>query len=153
MLATIKDFFDQYISPQVDAEEDEQHQLKLATAALLIGMMHQDHQVGKEEIKAVKMALKEKFSLTEDECNKLFVLAEKQYAEAVDYHQFTHLIAKNFTQTEKIKVIELLWSIAYADKCLDALEEHMVRKIADLIYVSHKDFLQTKHKVQQTLSG
>ena len=152
MLTNIKDFFARHISPQVSETEDQQHQLKLATAALLVEMMHQDHDVKKEEIEAVKTALKAKFSVTEDACNELFVLAEKQHAEAVDFYQSTHLIAKNFTQAEKIKVIELLWSIAYADQCLDALEEHMVRKIADLIYVSHKDFLQTKHKVQQALS-
>jgi uncharacterized tellurite resistance protein B-like protein len=95
--------------------------------------------------------LREKFDLADDECQKLFELAEEEIRDAVDYHQFTRLIAREFTQAQKIKVIELLWSVAYADSHLDSLEEHMVRKIADLIYVSHKDLIKTKHKIQDAL--
>ena len=98
-----------------------------------------------------KKALTEKFGLTDEECHALFVLAEEEVKEAVDYYQFTSLIAREFTRAQKIKVVELLWSVAYADSHLDSMEEHMVRKIADLIYVSHKDFMKTKHKVQSAM--
>ena len=149
MLNAIKNFFKQNISSEEDGDLD--HRLKLATAALLIEMMQQDDQVHDKEIETVKTALKEKFDLTGDECHTLFELAEEEVGDAVDYHQFTSLIAREFTQAQKIKVIELLWSVAYADSHLDSLEEHMVRKIADLIYVSHKDFMKTKHKIQDAL--
>ena len=118
----------------------------------MIEMMSQDDQVHENEIDAVKMALREKFELTDDECHTLFKLAEDEVKEAVDYYQFTRLIAREFTQTQKIKVVELLWSVAYADSHLDSLEEHMVRKIADLIYVSHKDFIKTKQNVLAAMS-
>ncbi|MCH8263021.1 MAG: TerB family tellurite resistance protein [Proteobacteria bacterium] len=149
MLSAIKNYFEQNILLEEDGDLD--HQLKLATAALLIEMMFQDDQVHDEEIDTVKTALRERFDLTDDECQKLFELAEEEVGDAVDYHQFTSLIAKEFTQAQKIKVIELLWSVAYADSHLDSLEEHMVRKIADLIYVSHKDFIKTKLKIQDAL--
>ena len=149
MLSAIKNFFENNISSGESSDLD--HQLKMATAALLIEMMQQDNQVHLEEIEAAKMALKEKFELSDEESHALFKLAEAEAAEAVDYHQFTRLIAKEFTQAQKIKVIELLWSVAYADSHLDQYEEHMVRKIADLIYVSHKDFMKAKHKIQDAL--
>lgn len=149
MLSAIKNYFEKNISPEGNG--DLEHELKLATAALLIEMMYQDDQVHEKEIDAAKKALTEKFGLTEDEYHALFALAEEEVKEAVDYHQFTSLIAREFTQAQKIKVVELLWSVAYADSHLDSMEEHMVRKIADLIYVSHKDFMKTKHKVQSTL--
>ena len=145
MLRAIKKYFERNISPEGNG--DLEHELKLATAALLIEMMSQDDQVHDKEINAVKIALREKFELTDDECLTLFELADKEVKEAIDYYQFTRLIAKEFTQAQKIKVVELLWSVAYADSHLDSLEEHMVRKIADLIYVSHKDFMKTKHNV------
>jgi len=150
MLSAIKKYFKKNISPEDSGDID--HELKLATAALLIEMMYQDDQVHDKEIDAAKNALTERFELTDDECHILFELAEEEVKEAVDYHQFTRLIASEFTQVQKIKVIELLWSIAYADSHLDSLEEHMVRKISDLIYVSHKDFMKTKHKVQDSLN-
>ena len=149
MLSAIKSFFENNIA--TEESSDLEHQLKLATAALLIEMMQQDDQVHVEEIDAAKQALREKFGLSNEESHTLFELAETEAAEAVDYHQFTRLIAKEFTQAQKIKVIELLWSVAYADSHLDPHEEHMVRKIADLIYVSHKDFIQAKHKIQDAL--
>jgi len=149
MLSAIKNYFEKNISPEVNG--DLEHELKLATAALLIEMMNQDDQVHDKEIDAAKKALTVKFGLTDDEYHDLITLAEEEVKEAVDYHQFTSLIAREFTQAQKIKVIELLWSVAYADSHLDSMEEHMVRKIADLIYVSHKDFMKTKHKVQSTL--
>lgn len=149
MLSSIKNFFEKNISPEGNG--DLEHELKLATAALLIEMMYQDDQVHEKEIDAAKNALTEKFGLTDDEYHALFALAEEEVKEAVDYHQFTSLIAREFTQEQKIKVVELLWSVAYADSHLDSMEEHMVRKIADLIYVSHKDFMKAKHKVQSAL--
>ncbi len=149
MLSAIKNYFEKNISPEVNG--DLEHELKLATAVLLIEMMNQDDQVHDKEIDAAKKALTVKFGLTDDEYHDLITLAEEEVKEAVDYHQFTSLIAREFTQAQKIKVIELLWSVAYADSHLDSMEEHMVRKIADLIYVSHKDFMKTKHKVQSTL--
>ena len=150
MLNAIKNFFEKNISSEEDGDLD--HQLKLATAALLIEMMQQDEQVHIEEIDTAKSALGEKFDLSDEESHTLFKLAEAEAGEAVDYHQFTRLIAKEFTQAQKIKVIELLWSVAYADSHLDRHEEHMVRKIADLIYVSHKDFIKAKHKIQDALA-
>ena len=149
MLKAIKDFFENNIS--AEGEGDLEHELRLATAALLIEMMYQDGQAHDKEIDAAKKSLSEKFELTDDECHILFELAEEEVKEAVDYHQFTRLIASEFTQAQKIKVVELLWSVAYADLQLDSMEEHMVRKISDLIYVSHKDFIKTKHKVQSAL--
>lgn len=151
MLNAIKNFFEKNISS--DEGSHLEHQLKLATAALLIEMMYQDEQVHEKEIDAAKIALREKFALNDSECQTLFELAEEEVKEAIDYHQFTRLIAKEFNQEQKIKVIELLWSVAYADSRLDSMEEHMVRKIADLIYVSHKDFMKAKHRVQSTLES
>ena len=149
MLSAIKNYFEKNISPEVNG--DLEHELKLATAVLLIEMMNQDDQVHDKEIDAAKKALTVKFGLTDDEYHDLITLAEEEVKEAVDYHQFTSLIAREFTQAQKIKVVELLWSVAYADSHLDSMEEHMVRKIADLIYVSHKDFMKAKHKVQSAM--
>lgn len=143
MLNEIKKFFDK----KIVANDDHDHQLQLATAALLTEMMYQDDQVDDEEINLIKKILTEKFDLTDDECDTLLKLAKKEVHDAVDYHQFTHLIAKQFSRAQKITMIESLWSVAYADMKLDLMEEHMVRKIADLIYISHKDLIKAKHKV------
>jgi len=147
MLKAIKMFFEQNISIEL-AVDNQDHHLKLATAALLVEMMHQDEQVLETEQQAVRQALKENFALSDEESTELCHLAQQELKNATDYYQFTKLIAEHFSQQQKIKVIELLWQVAYADNHLDAYEEHMVRRIADLIYVPHQDFIQTKLRVQ-----
>lgn len=151
MLKAIKRFFDQNISTVSPAAND--HQLKLATAALLIEMMQQDGKTHGAEVQAVKKSLQSKFALSIEETARLFELAKEEAREATDFFQFTSLINKHFSPEKKIKVVEYLWTIAYADNHLDAHEEHMVRRIAELLYVSHKDFIRTKHKVQASLNS
>ncbi len=144
MLQAIKQFFEQNIS--LARTDDIDHQLKLATAALLIEMMQQDGRIHEGEQKAVREMLQNHFNLTDNETLQLCELAREELDNAVDSHQFTSLIARNYSQAEKIRIIEYLWQVAYADDHLDPLEEHMVRHIAELIYVPHRDFIRTKHK-------
>ena len=151
MLNAIKEFFTQNIAG--DEPESMEHRLQLATAALLLEMMQQDHQVTDAERKAVLQTLKDKFALDEQETRELIALARQEAEDAVDYHQFTSLIAREYSADEKIRVIENLWTIAYADGHLDALEEHMIRRIADLIYVPHRDFIKTRHEVERRNQG
>lgn len=146
MLNAIKSFFEENISSPTP--EDPDHQLRLATAALLIEMMHQDHKVGEEEREAVRAALREQFNLDEDEIRELLELARQEAEMATDYYQFTRLIAGQCSPEEKKKVIEYLWKVAYSDNHLDPLEEHMIRRLADLLYVPHRDFIHAKHKAQ-----
>lgn len=145
MLQKIKSFFESKIS--VDSENDIEHQLRLATAALMIEMMLDDGEVHEKEEKVLKEKLQKTFELENNETTELFELAHEEVKQAVDYHQFTSLIAKNFSQPQKIRVIENLWAVAYADDELDQYEEVMVRRIADLIYVTHSEFMQAKHRV------
>ncbi len=145
MLAAIKRFFEDKIT--TTTENDIEHKLRLATAALMIEMMLDDGKEHDAELNTLIEKLQNTFDLDLKETTELFNLAHEEVKEAVDYHQFTTLIAKNYSQPQKIKVIENLWAIAYADDKLDQYEELMVRKIADLIYVSHSDFMQAKHRV------
>lgn len=150
MINAIRNFFDNNLSSE--NEESEEHQLKLATAALFVEMMYQDDKVHAVEVATIKSLLKFKFGLSDQETQALFELARQQLEDATDVYQFTSLIAKKYSAQQKMKIIENLWLIAYADGHLDKYEEHMVRRIADLIYVSHKDFIRSKHRAQESLA-
>ena len=151
MLKAIKEFFEQNIS--LETEVDIEHRLKLATAALMIEILKQDGETKNEEVDAVKQALQTKFELTKTEIEELFILASEEARQSVDLYQFTSLIREHFSQEKKIKTIEYLWTVAYADNHLDAHEEHLIRRIADLLYVTHQDFIKAKHKVQENLGA
>ena len=76
-------------------------------------------------------------------------LAAEEARLATDYFQFTSLINKSFSAEQKVQVIEYLWQVAYADGHLDAHEQHFMRKIADLLYVSHADYVGAKQRARQ----
>lgn len=146
MIKNIIDFFDKFTSKEDDTV-DEDHQLKLTSASLLIEMIRMDHKIEKVEHDTVKALIKNDFSLSDEETETLFSLAEEESKNAIDYYRFAKLINTEYNQQQKITVIENLWHIAYADGELDKYEEHYLRKVADLIHVPHKDFIKAKHRV------
>jgi uncharacterized tellurite resistance protein B-like protein len=151
MLNAIKNFFEQNLYADDSVQLDQQ--LRLATAALMIEMMNQDDRVEETELDTIKRSLQSRFGLSDQETDELFDLAWQEARNSTDYYQFTSLINRHYSQEQKVQVVEYLWSIAYADGELDTYEEHMVRRIAELLYVSHKDFIQSKHRVLDALLG
>jgi uncharacterized tellurite resistance protein B-like protein len=129
----------------------DQHGLHLATAALLFEMLRADNDEHPEERRALERALREQFDLSRAETHELAALADREAADAVSLYQFTGLINEHFSAHQKVQVVEMLWQVAYADGRLDPYEEALVRKIADLIYVPHRDFIRSKHRVLDTL--
>jgi len=147
MLKKLQDFFESHFMPAGNTSVSIEEQLNLAAAALLVEMIFQDDEIRPEEISSVKKVILEQFGLKPEEAETLYQLASEERQQATDYYQFTRLIAEHYSQPQKIKLLESLWRVAYADNALDKYEEHMVRRISDLIHVSHKDFIQAKHRV------
>jgi len=145
MLKAIRDFVTQQIMVPVErGNSTSEHALQLATAALLVEMSRQDDTILPVEKDAVKAALRDKFQLSDEEVTALYTLAEEEVAEATDYYQFTSLIKDNFNPDQKEKVVELLWQVAGADGNIDRYEEHMVRRISELLYLPHSAFIRAK---------
>jgi uncharacterized tellurite resistance protein B-like protein len=142
MLNSIRDFFDRHIGTAPTANE--RHTIELATAALLVEVARIDQDSSAAEKTAVLRAVREKFELTHDEAERLIALAEEEMKQASDYFQFTSLINRQFTQEQKQRVIELMWRIAYSDAHLSAHENHLMRKVADLLHISHGDYIAAK---------
>ena len=146
MLDSIRDFFDRKIAR--DAPSSELHSVELATAALLVEVVRSDAGVAPSERQAVLCAVREKFSLSDDEAQTIFRLAEEQVRTANDYYQFTSLINRHFDQQQKQHVIELMWRVAYADAELAAHENHVLRRIAELLHVTHGDYIAAKMRAR-----
>ncbi len=146
MLNQIKLFFDQHMALAAPNENAEQ-KLHLACAALFLEMMYMDDEAHAKEHEMILSRFKTIFSLSPEDATNLLSLATEQWQKSTDYYQFTSLINKEFSQQQKIELIKSLWQIAYVDGKLDMYEENLVRKMADLLHVSHKDFIQTKHQV------
>ena len=150
MLRAIQRFFESRIDPgHRDIRQVDSHRLQVATGALLIEMMRTDVEVTEGERAVVVAALRNKFDLTPEETRDLVELAEAEADESIDHYQFTSLIKTGFSQEQKQKVVEYLWAVAFADENVDKHEEYLVRKIANLIGVSHKEFIEAKLRMRE----
>ncbi|WP_333875837.1 tellurite resistance TerB family protein [Methylobacter sp.] len=146
MLNLIKLFFDRHLALSASEELSEQ-QLQLATVVLFLEMMHMDDKVEITEQELILSLVQQNFSLAAEQAAALIELAEQQRKQATDYFQFTSLINKEYSPDQKVRLIESLWKIAFIDGVLDMNEEYLVRKIADLLHVSHTDFIMTKNRI------
>ena len=142
MLKAIRDFFDAALAG--DGDRADRHTIEVATAALLVEISRMDGEITAAERAAVLAAVRGRFGLTGAEAQQLVDLAEAEARQANDYYQFTSIITKRFSREQRIRVVELLWEVAFADATANPFEEHLIRKLADLIYVDHADFIRAK---------
>ncbi|HQU16502.1 MAG: tellurite resistance TerB family protein [Gammaproteobacteria bacterium] len=148
MLAALSRFFQDRVRSSASGVESGRG-VQLATGALLLEMARADFAVQDVERAKVAELLRLRFGLSEEETSELVALSEQASRESVSLHEFTQLINGQFSQDQKSQVIRLLWDIAFADSRLDKYEEHLVRKIADLLYVPHSEFIRAKLAAQE----
>lgn len=129
-------------------EEDIQSfdEMTLATCVLLIEVSLSDDSYDDEEKDKIIGILKSKYSLDDAQINVLLELADKKNKEMISLYDWTSKINEIYTYEQKKELIKSLWDVAFADGRIDKYEDHTIRKIADLIYVKHEDFMKAKHR-------
>jgi uncharacterized tellurite resistance protein B-like protein len=147
MLRTLKDLFDR-LAPAAQPAVEREHTLQLASAVLMVEVMRSDADIGADERKVATAALKEKFALGDDELARLLELAEQTAHAAHDYHSFTSRINDAFDTEEKVRIVEQMWRVAYADGHLSAHENHVMWRIADLLHVPHAAYIGAKMRAK-----
>ena len=125
----------------------------LAMAVLLVEAARADFADQQEERAVMRDALVHKFGLGADEARELIDSAYEQSREAVSLHRFLGVLNDELDTEAKRGLLEWLWRVAYADGRLDPQEEARIRQIADLLFLSHADFIRLRHKVEAERSG
>jgi len=134
------------------AAESASLDLERITAHLLVEVARADYSVDDDELEGIVTAISKASSLAESEIKEIVDLAAREVDENISYHQHVAFINNECSQTQKSALLENMWRVAYADQQLDKYEEAFIRRFADLIYMSHRDFMQAKHRVLEGLS-
>lgn len=142
MIKSFQQFFRDALAPT--ANENNEQRIALAAAALLVEIMQMDQQSTAEEIHTIKYLLQDILHIDAKQTDELFTLATQEVANSVDIYQFTRLINEHYNRTEKYRLLVALWQVAFADQSLDKYEESRIRKICDLLYLDHVDFIRAK---------
>jgi len=149
MLRTLKRLIGDAEPPEPQrTSEYERRQLELAVAGLLLEMARADLQTRPEELRAAAAALNYLFGTGEPEARALLDQAGEPARRFTSYFGPVSVIKRWYSQEERIRLLEHLWRIAYAEGTLDPHEDHFVRKIAHLLYVHNTDCMLARNRAR-----
>ncbi|MFT4591701.1 MAG: putative tellurite resistance protein B-like protein [Gammaproteobacteria bacterium] len=144
MLKKLKDLF---VSADVAHENDDNKRLQISLAALLVEMARADFDETAEEDNEITRILVDHFSVSTDEAIELLSEAQIATDDSVSLHESISTLQGSLSAEERLKVIELLWQLALSDSILNKYEDHLVRRIAGLMYVPNSDVIRIKNQV------
>lgn len=147
MLDVIKRFFSKATTDSEDPGKSDDHDIKVATCALLVEMARIDESFTEKETETILDILKNTYGVSADHAEALMAEAEKELVESVDLWQFARLINENYSREEKIGIIETLWQVVFVDGKMDKYEDYLMHKMVKLLRLSHKELIDAKLKI------
>jgi uncharacterized tellurite resistance protein B-like protein len=148
MFDVVKHFFRKIEKREDEAVQETGHDTLVATCALLVEIARIDKTFTQDEMATILSILKEKYGLSQEHADALIAEAEKQLEESVDLWQFARLINENYSNEEKMDIIETLWRIVYVDGKMDQYEQYLMNKMKNLLRISHDQLIDAKLKVK-----
>ena len=127
-------------------QTDTNHTLQLATCILLIEVSKSDDDFDTDEQEKIKKLIQAKFDLNKEELNYIYSLSNDNHKNMTSLFEWTDIINKECSYEEKLIIIGYMWDIAFTDSKIDKYEDYTIRKVSELIYVKHKDFINLKNK-------
>jgi uncharacterized tellurite resistance protein B-like protein len=127
--------------------------LQLAAAVLLLEVGCSDFERHPEEKTAALRALSLAFNLNAEQVAILYEHAVHSADDAISLYEFIAVINSECSHEQKMTLLEDLWRVAFADGRLDKYEDHRIRRIAELLHMPHRAFIQSKHAVEAAGGG
>ena len=148
MLRKLAALFDNAFARDNEDPVAREHALRIATALLLIEVARADYADDLAEDATMIASLKQFFALEDEAAQLLLTEARSTADSAVELQQFTRRLHEQLSVAEKQRVVEMLWQVALADRRLDKHEDHLVRRISELLYVPHSDLIRIRNRVR-----
>ena len=151
----IKQFINQVVdaiaAPRTNEDDAESREgaLRSATAVLMLDVARSDNVFEESEFERVLGLVERHFGISPEDAAELVNAADEKAEDLVSLHEFTQLLHNNLDESEKARIVGLLWQVAYADGRLDKYEDSLVRKISDLLHVSRGRSMRLKHDAEQ----
>ena len=148
MINKIKELITKFGNKEEIEEKYDLSQLNNACAALLVEIAFADKEFDETEKTSLKLTLMETYAIEEADIDEIIKDAENTVAESTSLYGYTRIVNDEFEYDDKLSLLKNLWKVAYADGNLDKYEEHLIRKISDLIHISHSDYINIKLEVR-----
>lgn len=138
----IKKIVDWFNTPDTDNQKP--MPINLAAAAMLVEVMAADDEWQKQEESVIQTLLEESLKLSAQEANDLIAAAKQHHDSAHDLFEIAKSVNQHYSAEQKFELIKDMWIVAYADGNVDRYEDHIIRRIAELLYIPHNQFIQAK---------
>ena len=125
-------------------EKENISDINLASAIILIEVSYSDFEIKDVETEKMIKFFETSLNLSKEKSIWLNNEAQKLHKDTNCLRKYIKLINENYTKEEKMKLINIAWKIARADDEIDKYEEHRIRKISELLYLNHADFIKEK---------
>lgn len=125
--------------------------VRVATCVLLLEVARADDELSPEERNRIVSILRDRFSLSEEDAQELVAASKETREESYDLWKFTHQINEAYAPAEKVRIIEEVWRVIYADGALGAHEDYIVHKLAKLLNLDHNQLIAAKMKVREEM--
>ena len=136
--------------PIATNDEETKELLPLAAAVLYLEVAWADHDIADAEIDKIRSRLAQQFKLPADQIEEIIDESRAQHDASVGIYRFTRTLNDGWDEPTKFELLVSLWELALIDDDLDAFEEHTIRKIAELLYLSHDRFIEAKIKARRS---
>jgi uncharacterized tellurite resistance protein B-like protein len=141
---SLKDWISRRLSGLETESPEDRGRVDLAVAALLVEVLRADYDVAPQERQQVIVSVSRLLGLDATVSAALVAEAERHIDRSHDLYQFTSQLNRSWSEEEKLQLLEALWRVAAADETVHKYEEHLIRRVADLLHVPHAGFIRAK---------
>ncbi len=149
MLKHLKAFFEQQGEQSVTRPTPDNHQIAVAATALMVQLAHIDQKEDPKELDVILACATKTHGVTADEAKAILDEALAGADDATSLYEFTALINDQFDQADKQTLLTHIWQVAFADGRIDKYEEHLIRRIAELLHLNHREYIIARHNAEQ----
>lgn len=121
--------------------------ISLSAAVILLEVAYSDSEFSKEEREFIVKILRQNFNLSEEETKELIELGTQILNEDTNRWRYVNAINEKYSRDEKLKLIDTVWQLIYADNKLDKYEDHLVHRLSRMLHIPHHELIQSKLKV------
>lgn len=148
MLDGLRQFIADVVSPTALADRSfDDTGYRLAATALLIHVISIDGEPSEVERRKLHSLIESRFGLDRGTADHLIASATLVEGEAVDLFHFTSVIMRSVDEEGRLRIVEMMWELVYADGQVSEFEDNVVWRAADLLGVSSRDRIDLKHRI------
>lgn len=149
MIESLKKLFS---APETEHHEPDGRQLAIAATALMVQLSRVDNDQDERELQVIVDCAVKAHQVNREEAEEILSTALSQADDATSLYEFTEQINDALDQDGKQTLLKSIWQVALADERVDKYEEHLIRRVADLLHLNHREFMQARHNAENTRS-